>query len=119
MEANEFRIGNLVFDDENQIVIIECITSDTAMINGYGDENFLFSKKDYPSILFYSEIKPITITKEWKDQFGKNEKVLVDESGFVIFKNGYAYQFVFEDYPFIHSIQNLFFALTGEELAMS
>ena len=66
-----------------------------------------------------SAIEPILLTEEFKTEFGKDKLVLVDKSGFVIFKNGYAYQFVFGDYPYIHQLQNLYFALTQTELTLS
>lgn len=100
MKANELRIGNLV-NHINMIIEIKSLHPKDDDVN---DE-----------IPFHS-IFGIPITEEFKKEFGKNKNVLVDKSGFVIFKNGYAYQFVFEDYQFIHSMQNLYFALTNEEL---
>ena len=45
-----------------------------------------------------------------------NEHLMVDKLGFVIFKNGYPYQFVRDDYKHLHSLQNLYHSLRGEEL---
>lgn len=59
---------------------------------------------------------PIPLTEEdWKT-LGEETDMLCDKSGFVIFKNGFAYQFIYTDYPYKHQIQNLYFALCGKEL---
>ena len=100
---NEIRQGNYVsitpFKNETDIVQLN-----------EEEIEYLYIFKNW------DRIKPIPLTEEFKKEFGENKNVLVDKLGFVIFKNTYAYQFVFEDYPFIHSIQNLYFALTNEEL---
>lgn len=117
IQANELRIGNLVSIDCTccRIITTEILSIESDEINVC--ETCLKCGLEYwnmnPNL-----INPIPLTEEFKIQFGNDKLVLVDKLGFVIFKNGYAYQFVFEDYTYIHSIQNLYFALTGEELIL-
>lgn len=100
MKPNELRIGNIITSKSSNIAW-QVTVDDIILIND-NPEHYL----------------PIPLTEEFKIQFGNDKLVLVDKLGFVIFKNGYAYQFVFEDYTYIHSIQNIYFALTGEELTL-
>ena len=62
-------------------------------------------------------IHPIPLTEDILLKCGEdNEHLMVDKLGFVIFKNGYPYQFVRDDYKHLHSLQNLYHSLRGEEL---
>lgn len=62
-------------------------------------------------------ISPIPLTEDILLKCGEdNEHLMVDKLGFVIFKNGYPYQFVRDDYKHLHSLQNLYHSLRGEEL---
>ena len=58
---------------------------------------------------------PIPLTEEWKEKL-KDTSMFTDKQGFVIFKNEYSYSFTWNEYPYVHQLQNLFFALTGLEL---
>lgn len=111
MKANELRIGNLVERDGNVLEVVR-IAKDEII-------NYDLVSKSKGMHVNSGNTIPIPLTEELKTEFGNDKLVLVDKSGFVIFKNGYAYQFVFEDYPYIHTIQNLYFALTGEELEIN
>jgi hypothetical protein len=102
MEAKELRIGNYVLENSKNIKKVSSIIGDTIYTESAGKQ-------------FYT---PIPITQEWKDKIKDNVFILIDSIGFVVFKNSYAYQFIFKDYPFIHQIQNLYFALTNEELTI-
>lgn len=97
IQANELRIGNYYIYDDDVIKL---------------DGSFLatYLQNDCDLLL-----KPISLTEEWKEKL-KNTPVFMDKEGFVIFKNGYSYAFVWKDYPFLHQLQNIYFALTGTEL---
>ena len=108
MKANELRIGNWVSKHGE----IYQITSATIVCLERGE----------------SDVKPIAITPEWLQRFGFekigngwqldveiNHYCLYSESG------KYVDLFVFSDEvgqqcQYIHQLQNLYFALTGEEL---
>jgi len=100
MKANELRIGNWVYDE--------------------------FKKKDIQtngSFLFVPEIlKPIALTDEWLFKFGFafnewNQVWYMSERYFKIDAIDGAYQFnddlIIDS---VHQLQNLYFALIGEEL---
>jgi hypothetical protein len=109
IQANELRIGNYFKDSIVRIFIVEGIKLEYVY--------FLLSngtKMKYKK----NTLQPIQLTEEIKEKMNEDELILVDKLGFVIFKNSYAYQFVFEDYPYLHQLQNLYFALTGKELTI-
>jgi len=112
MRVSELRIGNLLRDkvSKTELKVIELTEKD---IITYVIDRSLFPLKNGWGI------EPILLTEEFKIEFGNDKLVLVDKLGFVIFKNEYAYQFVFDDYPYIHDIQNLYFALTNKELIIN
>ena len=117
MKANELRIGNYVevfvsfcLIKEEQVIDIMCDS-----INTKSHENMTF---DY--------IEPIPLTEEWLNRFGfrksgiywfdshdellsysfKKNTIAIGRMG-IYFENKIHY---------VHQLQNLYFALTGEEL---
>ena len=105
----EFRIGNLFLDSLNRVFEVE----------GLKGEYVYFSLSNGTKMKYnICSLKQIPLTEEWKGKINNDKNILIDAVGFVIFKNGYAYQIVFEDYPFVHQFQNLYFALCGEELQL-
>jgi len=113
MTANELRIGNLV-DLGNRIAkVIEinhlaCVVVDL--------------EETQDTIEDYDRTKPIPLTEEWLLKFGfkRNGKKLTfwkidlveDEEGIFSFDESRIYI----DVKYVHQLQNLYFALTGEEL---
>ena len=110
MKANELRIGNWV-DIEAIDIQIECLPIDYD----------------------YSVLHPIHLTEEWLVRFGN--QIELDEIGYYQFyTNGrptsYGLGMYAKDYcltyggevtketyiKYVHQLQNLYFALTGEEL---
>ena len=135
MEANELRIGNYVnYKYWNPEPNNEQYLFESVKIIGFLKNNFYFNFKGRNEIEKVLELHPIPLTEEWLLKFGlKNEK------GFG-FKNEIAYYLIKEqnnsffigiryehdeseyyfvwDITFIHQLQNLYFALTGEELTI-
>lgn len=118
LKANELRIGNLLYYD-NEVKEICSIHSDNTI---------RFKDKEKGSIGCFSVktplIKPITLTEEWLLKFGYTEEdfetgkiIIVTENnkliGFII--NKYSYSPVIK---YVHQLQNLYFALTNEELTI-
>lgn len=139
MKAEELRIGNLVY-----VATAWSIPDKTPLI--FGDMpheidaiNFKdVSVHDFPDFRGTSDIpiadlKPIPLTEEWAKKF-KLEKI-VDYLYSVPSNNGFNIQFyeyshnvrfylyrnsIIESYVdllYVHQLQNLYFALTGEELS--
>lgn len=121
MKASELRLGNL-FIEEYTNSIIQVIQLETDKI--------------FFSLKFVSQwqAKPIPLTEEWLLKFGfeKNfnnfyEKLInKDEDDFIgkLTDYGFAYYIDKKDnYPliyikYVHQLQNLYFALTSEELTI-
>jgi hypothetical protein len=121
MKASELRLGNL-FTEEYTNSIIQVIQLETDKI--------------FFSLKFVSQwqAKPIPLTEEWLLKFGfeKNfnnfyEKLInKDEDDFIgkLTDYGFAYYIDKKDnYPliyikYVHQLQNLYFALTSEELTI-
>lgn len=109
VQANELRIGNLVIDSKNYRITILSI-SKKGMCSGYFPELNDYGTEEIKLL------KPIPLTEEWLVKFGF-EKAL-DHEGFI--KNGLSF---FEGFlsneqkhklQYVHQLQNLYFALTGE-----
>lgn len=118
MKANELMIGNWIIAD-NQEVQVNYITPFSI---GYGKGNFA------PSDTFNNTyFQPIPLTEEWLIKFGFEFKPTGEEvyeqtwklSGFEIWQHneGFCHDFhIGGNLHYVHQLQNLYFALTGEEL---
>lgn len=122
MNANELRIGNLIFSKE---------TNEIQKITGITEENVYFNSItfDYPCL---EEIEPIELTPEFLLKLGFQKQKGIYRSFYqsndknylsICFDNDrYYFMDVNEDpsfsgFNYVHQIQNLYFALTGTELA--
>jgi hypothetical protein len=97
MDVKELRIGNCV--SMNRKIVFIDVRIFHAIIHGF---------------IMYNA-NPVPLTDEWKEKL-KDAPIFMDKEGFIIFKNSYNYAFVWDDYPFLHQLQNLYFELTREEL---
>ena len=102
MDSKELRIGNYFF--RGKVVLKSKAETPLQIQNGV-----------------LKNAKPIPLTEEWLVKFGIN--CLSD--GVFIFKIGYTQNIVFQpdmkcNYKceHVHQLQNLYFALTGEELTL-
>ena len=114
MKANELRIGNWVD-------------------NGVGD-NYIIDTSWFMDILNFAQVnnlstdlKPIPLTEEWLIKFGGDCTIM--EGYPVYFLNPFSIEFyelecVFHignsstTIKYVHQLQNIYFALTGEELTI-
>jgi hypothetical protein len=135
MKGNELRIGNLIkgiyhdYDDgideeiENE-TICKVVTLDVSGIGDY--PIYVYSDED---IEHFSEFKPIPLTEEWllKFGFGKTEWDNFNSYRLMIGNNDYTIVLYSDGncevgdiitckIEYVHQLQNLYFALTGEEL---
>ena len=115
MEANELRIGNWVYLGRNIIAI-----------DGIG-KDFVFNGSTHWNLDAPNLIKPIPLTEKYLLRFGfersglyhvKNQVHIHDEHGWT--DTGYEYRFNYTSIKIkhVHQLQNLYFALTGEELTI-
>lgn len=121
MEAQELRIGNII-QVENDYEYIQGLQSTIAKCCLLGYDKGVWQK--------YEDIQPIHITKGWLLMFGFTQQSL----GFVNLnyycKNNIVYSLsdgnVELDNPnialtqikYVHQLQNIYFALTNEELTI-
>ena len=137
MKANELRIGNRIysyldgfFESTKEEIVVDPVTM--LMVDGVVDDRGI-------------RFEPIPVTDEWLNRFGfdmrilkvfnQNDKVLeieFDGTGNEIYQTEICtYQYIYVDgerecdkvnylsinhIRFVHQLQNLYFALTGEEL---
>ena len=120
MKASELRIGNLV-DLGNRIAKISEIYHTACTV--------LDLEETQDTIEDYERTKPIPLTEEWLLKFGFDRNIVED---YPIFQNQVLMIEYYEacsdvyvsDYckistKYVHQLQNLYFALTGEELILN
>ena len=98
MEAKELRIGNWTEQGSVKSMF------ENGVHTGFG------------KCVLFKDIEPIPLTEEWKDKIKDNDDIFIEEHSFIIFTPNGEPVFTFEQYPFLHSIQNLYKALTFKEL---
>ncbi|HWR94057.1 MAG TPA: hypothetical protein VN192_02530 [Flavobacterium sp.] len=131
MKQNNLRIGNLVKDDEGNIVKVERINSDNI-------KEFTIVSKD--GKLYPSNIYPIKLTEQWFKDFGFFDIVYAFDMNIerellfrVIVTKGGFYPSVIQEpevsnecvsivglqrLDYVNDLQNLWYALKGEELEL-
>jgi len=132
MKSTELRIGNYiqVNNGSNYTGIGTVATmSNTGEENdvAYYDDNGLY---EYTDLRLF---EPIPLTEDWLLKFGFERektdnymyKIIEDETRFAVYLNGdfmlgYSYEWGGKDkcLKHVHQLQNLYFALTGEELTI-
>ncbi len=119
MTANELRIGNLILVD-----------GEITEITGVKKSTVFFS--DGFQMFIAGGIEPIPLTEEWLIKFGLNKTV--DHPGRKLYEDDHIWPLWFSDKKgindfyasrvrireckYVHQLQNLYFALTGEELTI-
>ena len=124
MKASELRLGNFVIDEDGDVLPITAITSTTV-----------FHNRDLFSAI--NTITGVPLTEEWLDKFGfekyNNSNYSIDVGSYyscneirnskMRLKFTRAKNWRVENYAnktikfnYVHQLQNLYFALTGEEL---
>lgn len=122
MKVNELRIGNLVFDRNKKIGLMNTVLLEQLQLWG----NTHYSK--------IAPARPIPLTEEWLLKFGftkdKNSYVMGVHinrfSGLMKIKFDPLIQWVFSvgsykditRVKYVHQLQNLYYALTGTELTI-
>lgn len=111
MEARELRVGNLVYEANNLVADISNWHFEKARLD------------NTPNCIFAD---PIPLTEEWLLKFGFDDKNidepknnLLEKNGFYIYKDSLRHLITGTPLVYAHQLQNLYFALTGEELTTS
>lgn len=132
MEVKELRIGNYVHDDFKEVHKVEQLSSDQYK-NWIKEPNIVLSKINGLKGFYQSdEVFPIELTEEWLLKLGFEKKA---EHNFrlnvfarsiihaythgkveIELGNRSGYSFGYPQVQYVHQLQNLYFALTGEEL---
>lgn len=122
MKANELRIGNYIFNDTDIVTVIG-ISKTAVEISSDENEQANYTCYKYSDI--HPELSPVPLTEEWLMEFGfgitcnivadKNKVELVYEQGIWRY---YLSKTTWKDIMYVHQLQNLYFALTGEELTV-
>ena len=121
--ARELRIGNLVWDDYSGEMIISQITHSTESVN------FRKTWQLPDGWALCKDIKPIPLTEEWLLKFGFTYRIDTGFNGwystpilgesiriYKIEQGWFKYHSSLTVIKYVHKLQNLYFALTGEEL---
>jgi len=105
MKASELRIGNLAYNTKGEVDAIDIDA--LRYLLSYGDTSIC-------------QVKPISLTEEWLLRFGfEDNKLRLGVYDICIsppnsaFYNGCGFPC-----KYVHQLQNLYFALTGDELTI-
>jgi hypothetical protein len=116
MDAKELRIGNLIMWEGNHHKI--------SSINSNGFVS-ITKKNLEPSRFLIQKTKPIKLTEEWLVKFGFEIDWIISHKDeyFNLFQESENYYYSADMHHYtsvkmmhVHQLQNLYFALTGEEL---
>jgi hypothetical protein len=142
MTAQELRIGNYVNcpkDGQNpfRIDLFDYLS------NGIGKLGMIYDKSTHPLTWYLQNLKPIPLTEEWLLKLGLIKTIKKKDTYYVkrgqcfcfenselaksFYKQSPLYLYLPEEriilnasYPilYVHQLQNLYFALTGQELTI-
>ena len=115
MKSTELRVGNLVSVDGKNLPVTQIFEKGLNC----GNVGAL-----------YELVKPIPITEEWLERFGfeiktgawgKSAEIRIGRVRYVLYQNSDVWSInsidgFRVDFKYIHTVQNHYFALTGEEL---
>jgi len=143
MKASELRIGNVVYGEDGMLHLTTiCLIKSILNHDECEWESIQAGSEGYIQLDNIVDIEPIPLTPEWLEKFGFTKQI---GNGSLFFKDGFKYnikancvgiivhcgkagesqQHVCDSIcnmismPYVHQLQNLYFALTGEELAIT
>ena len=106
MKAKDLRIGNLI-KYQNETLDVKHLKTTLSLC---GDK-----------VIYYREIEPIQLTEEWLIKFGFVKEI----DGYSLdpltigkywIRHNFAQLIQSDKIKYVHTLQNLYFALTGKEL---
>lgn len=134
MKKEEFRIGNWVLVPTNNEIKIPCFPKQIKAITLFGELDFTEPTYKESHIVPIINCGEISLTEEWLLKFGFEKNFRIDSDGSKktpVWRKGSFSITIWSDgrlfYDWIggnielkciHQLQNLYFALTGEELTI-
>ena len=124
MEAKELRLGNLISvyrkptDKELSHYAVQ------EIYEWENDENYYVVIDDTFSVNIETGIIPIPLTEDWLLKFGfkgwdlGKYTLILTNGNFFDFQHGLESTPIAKNIKHVHQLQNLYFALTGEELTI-
>lgn len=121
MKAKILRIGNFVKNRENKVIRIDFMEyQENGYSTKFGQRMFLGEEEVHPMTEYTDYANPIILDEKWLSDFGFNKKE--DSEGWhkenVVFYKGFITDMQRHKLKYVHELQNLFFALTGNELEL-
>lgn len=133
MKVNEFRIGNLISDG---FFIYKILEISKGIVKGFSTQNGEFFYPDTLYSLNEENLEGIPLTEEWLLKFGFNNinskeygikcgscwMSLSNPKDMGEWQDCYCWifdRFKFIELKYVHQLQNLYFALTKEELEIN
>ena len=127
MKANELRIGNYFLDRGNKTLRIDWFERSKACMT-----MMIGNMEVHPLTEDFEYMQPIPLTEEWLLKFGFEWSIrhqATHKEGFEFDLNSLVYGgyslstwkrgvIIVESIKYVHQLQNLYFALTGEELTI-
>lgn len=140
MKAHELRIGNYaIFGNNANSTTEEIVAINNTDWFGEGKKYWLETKNLEGELL--NDFQPIPLTEEWLLKFGFNNDYKPDYIGIDVRSGGITTDFVltkplskgewqkyytfdlaqnrFVAFSYVHELQNLYFAITGQELTIN
>jgi hypothetical protein len=131
MNAKELRLGNFVFDNEN--IPMQIAKLETEKYTDWNSGNTVNAILEKDGQYYESDIMNyIPLTEQWLIDFGFKEEIKLGNviSSYNVFKledftynsnHGWWYMNIsLKNQPkYVHQLQNLYFALCGEELTLN
>lgn len=128
METKELRVGNLVSVRTSHVASIHTIEEASVRVISIQSEFPNQKSGEYQSAEHIEHTHGIILTSEWLDAFGfkvSDRRYIVQKYFTYIENTGYGYYLIDNEnnaiskkLEYIHQLQNLYFALTCEELKL-
>jgi hypothetical protein len=129
MEAKNLRIGNFIKDRGNKVIRIDFMEyQESGYSTKFGQRIFLNDEEVHPMTEYTDYAIPIDINEEWLSKLGFTRDDETDYRWYILDKSiAYAADdnsiriadsWEFGKRKYVHELQNLFFALTGNELSI-
>jgi hypothetical protein len=115
MKAQDLRIGNLIYAPSGVEKYVFGTSYKTILYTSHLENSTYSEAYDY-------ECEPIQLTEEWLLKFGYKEKDLEDGKIITVIENNKCIGFIINNLSsmvilkHVHQLQNLYFALTNNEL---
>lgn len=125
VHARELRVGNLVLDSGNKILRIDWFENDKVCMKVEVD-----GMQVHPMTEYLKYLQPIILTDEWLRRLGLVERYAKGEWSWSMngkwqsyteitkAREGYVYNRDYPNIKYVHQLQNLYSALTHEELSL-